>query len=188
MPEPRMELTGTAEMPEVGDATLVSRARTGDRAAFAILIEQRADRLLRTARAILRNEAEAHDAAQQTLVSAWVHLPKLRDPDRFDAWLNRSLVNACRETLRRRGRSREVDLETSAGTLADHAASALETISVRAAFARLSVEDRHVLLLHHLEGLPLAALARQLGLPVGTAKSRLWRARQALERALEAEA
>ena len=67
--------------------------------------------ILRTARAILRNEAEAHDAAQQALVSAWVHLPKLRDPDRFDVWLNRTLVNACRETLRRRGRSREIDLD-----------------------------------------------------------------------------
>ena len=102
-----------------------------------ILVERRADRMLRTARAILRNDAEAHDAAQQALVSAWVHLPKLRDPDRFDVWLNRTLINACRETLRRRGRSREVDLDGSSVAHADHAGGSLETMSIRAAFARL---------------------------------------------------
>lgn len=183
-----MELTGTADMSDIDDSGLVVRARGGDRDAFALLLEPRADRILRTARAILRNDAEAHDVAQQTLVSVWVHLPQLRDPGRFDAWLNRSLVNGCREALRRRGRSREVGLDASAGTHPGHAGPALETVSVQAAFGRLRVEDRHILLLHHLHGLPVEAVARQLDLPTGTAKSRLWRARQALERALEAEA
>ena len=183
-----MELTALADVSAIGDAALVGRARTGDHDAFGLLVERRADRMLRTARAILRNEAEAHDAAQQALVSAWVHLPKLRDPDRFDVWLNRTLINACRETLRRRGRSREVDLDGSSAAHADHARGSLETMSIQAAFARLSVDERHILLLHHLHGLPLATVARQLDVAVGTAKSRLWRARKALERALEAEA
>jgi RNA polymerase sigma-70 factor (ECF subfamily) len=71
---------------------------------------------------------------------------------------------------------------------ADASTDALETASVKAAFGRLSVDDRTILLLHHLHGLPLEEVARQLAIPVGTAKSRLWSARRALERALEAEA
>ena len=71
---------------------------------------------------------------------------------------------------------------------ADNAAAALETASLLAAFDRLGVADRQILALHHLHDLPLAEVARQLGIPVGTAKSRLWGARRALGRAMEAEA
>ena len=183
-----MELTGSAEMSGVARSALVARASAGDRDAFAVLIDARADQLLRTARAILRSEAEAHDATQTTLISAWVHLPSLRDPERFDAWLQRTLVNECRQQLRRRSRAREVELEDSGVEHGDHAGSRIETMAVRNAFARLSVDDRHLLLLHHLHGMPVAELASQLGVAIGTAKSRLFRARQALERALELEA
>jgi RNA polymerase sigma-70 factor (ECF subfamily) len=72
--------------------------------------------------------------------------------------------------------------------MADFAGGSLETASVKAAFGRLSVDERSILLLHHLHGLPLEQVARHLAIPVGTAKSRLWHARRALERALEAEA
>jgi RNA polymerase sigma-70 factor (ECF subfamily) len=181
-----VELTATA-LHSDQDVTLVARAAAGDSDAFAALIAPRVDRTLRTARAILRNEAEAHDAAQNALVSAWQNLPRLRDPSRFDAWLHRTLVNACRETLRRQRRSREVRLDAD-DAQADFAGGSLETASVKAAFARLSVDERSILLLHHLHGLPLAQVARHLDVPVGTAKSRLWHARRALERALEAEA
>ena len=85
-----------------GEAALVERARRGDHDAFARLASVRADRVLRTARAILGSEPEAHDAAQNTLVAAWVSLPRLRDVDRFDAWINRILRNECRMALRRR--------------------------------------------------------------------------------------
>jgi RNA polymerase sigma-70 factor (ECF subfamily) len=182
-----MELTGVAKV-DNSDETLVARARTGDRDAFALLIQPRADRVLRTARAILRNEVEANDAAQEALVSAWVNLPKLRDAAKFDAWLSRVLVNACRETLRRRRRNPEIVLDGADVAGADTAGGSLETATVRAAFERISVNDRTILLLHHLHGMPLEQVARQLAIPVGTAKSRLWSARRALERALEAEA
>jgi RNA polymerase sigma-70 factor (ECF subfamily) len=169
------------------ERALVTRAAAGDSDAFAALIAPRVDRTLRTARAILRNEPEAHDAAQDALVSAWRNLPRLRDPSRFDAWLNRLLVNACREMLRRRRRSREIQVDGDMAS-ADFAGGSVETASVKAAFARLSIEERTILLLHHLHGLPLEHVARQLDIPVGTAKSRLWHARRSLERALEAEA
>jgi RNA polymerase sigma-70 factor (ECF subfamily) len=182
-----VEVVGVATRDD-REAALVTRAGHGDRDAFALLIAPRADRLLRTARAILRNETEAHDAAQEALVSAWTNLPRLRDPDRFDAWLTRVLVNACREALRQRHRSREIDISGTDSPVTDSAAGSVDTAGVRAAFGRLSVEDRTILLLHHLHGLPLEQVARQLQIPVGTAKSRLWSARRALERALEAEA
>ena len=171
-----------------GERLLVERARTGDADAFAQLIAPRADRMLRTAAAIVGSDAEAHDIAQDTLVAAWVHLPQLRDVDRFDAWIGRTLVNNCRQSLRRRRREPQLDLGAAEPSVRDHAAGSVETASIRAAFQRLSVDDQHILLLHHLHHLPLDQIARQLGTPVGTTKSRLWRARKALERALEAEA
>jgi RNA polymerase sigma factor (sigma-70 family) len=171
----------------VEDVALVTRAAAGDRDAYADLIAPRVDRALRTARAILGNDAEAHDAAQDALVAAWVNLPRLREPARFDAWLHRMLVNRCREALRHRRRSREVREEADA-SLPDFARGSVETASVKAAFGRLSIDERTILLLHHLHGLPLDEVARHLAIPVGTAKSRLWHARRSLERALEAEA
>ncbi len=183
-----VELIHAADAVHSGDYALVTQARSGDRDAFALLVSHRAARVLRTATAILGNPAEAHDAAQETLLKAWVSLPTLRDPARFDAWLNRMLVNKCREGLRRRKRSPELELDEGRLSVPDHAAGSLQTASIRAAFGRLSVEDRHILLLHHLHDMTLAEVARQLNTPIGTAKSRLFRARKALERALEAEA
>lgn len=171
-----------------GEDVVVSRARDGDRDAFEMLIASRADRLLRTACAILGQEAEAYDVAQEALVSAWVNLPRLRDVDRFDAWLNRVLLNRCRDALRRRRRSREIVLDTFEPLGPDVAQASLDTAGVLGAFDRLSLADRQILVLHHLHGLPLAEVARQLRIPIGTTKSRLWSARRALERALEAEA
>jgi RNA polymerase sigma-70 factor (ECF subfamily) len=182
-----MELTGVAAA-DRDDESLVTRAGQGDRDAFALLIQPRTDRALRTARAILGNESEAHDAAQAAFVSAWVNLPRLRDASRFDAWLTRVLVNECRETLRRRRRNPEIALDGTDASGPDSAAGSVETTALRAAFGRISVDDRTILLLHHLHGLPLEQVARHLQIPVGTAKSRLWSARRALERALEAEA
>ncbi len=185
-----MEATGV--MARDGEQTLVARARQGDREAFGRLIETRADRVLRTARAILGNEPEARDAAQNALISAWVNLPRLRDVDRFDAWINRILRNECRQSLRRRKGVRVIglaaaDREQDRGPGADPVGATVGSAAVQGAFKRLSVDDRTILLLHHLHGLALDEVARQLAIPVGTAKSRLWAARRALARALEAE-
>ena len=176
-----------------GEAALVALARLGDRDAFARLISPRADRVLRTARAILGNEMEAHDAAQEAFVSVWTNLPRLRDVDRFDAWINQILRNRCRDILRRRRSTKVVDLTTAEaagerGTIAgDPAGATIDSAAVRLAFGRLGVDDRTILLLHHLHGLAVDEIARQLGIPSGTAKSRLFGARRALERALETQ-
>ena len=77
------------------DRELVEMAQRGDREAFAILARSSADRLFAVAHRILRDVGRAEDAVQQTLVIAWRDLKSLRDPDRFDAWLQRLLINVC---------------------------------------------------------------------------------------------
>ena len=174
---------GTAS---AADDALIGRARRGDKVAFARLIEPRAAQLLRTARAMLRNESDAYEAAQEALIAAWVRLPALRDAGRFDAWLQRTLVNKCRDALRKRGRVREIELELIDVEAPDAIEAHISERAVLAAFDRLPLDERHILVLHHLHGLPLAEIASQLRIPIGTAKSRLWSARRHLEAALEA--
>jgi RNA polymerase sigma-70 factor (ECF subfamily) len=176
-----------AELALPRDEHLVERAARGDEIAFERLVEMRLDRSFRTACAILGNEADARDATQDAFVSAWVNLPSLRDVARFDAWLNRVLMNRCRDVLRRRHRSREVDLDGVELPGASQTDASLESHALNAAFDRLSLAHRQLLVLHHLLHRPVSDIAQQLGVPVGTAKWRLHAARQALERALEVE-
>jgi RNA polymerase sigma-70 factor, ECF subfamily len=181
----------TDAMEEIGrvaepmDQRLVELAGNGDRDAFAELVESRLAATFRTASAILGNEADARDVLQEAWVSAWVNLPRLRDVGRFDAWLNRIVLNRCRDTLRRRRRAREIALDPMLIVHTPEADQGLETLN--AAFERLPVERRQLLILHHLHRQPVAEIAESLGVPVGTAKWRLHAARRALERALEEE-
>ena len=177
------------------DRALVERARSGDRSSFDVLVRSRIDAVYRTSLAILGDQADAADATQETFVSAWRHRDALRDPESFDAWLGRINLNACRAQLRRRGRTkvREIRLlgpeddrepASTGPALADRIADA---DAFDRAFARLSVDDRSVLVLHHLQERPVAEIAAVLGTPVGTIKSRLHRARAAFESAIAKE-
>ena len=89
---------------------LVERARAGDAAAFEALAADAFGRLYRTASLILRSNDRAADAVQEALTSAWIHIRAVRDPDRFDAWLQRLLVNACYGELRRAKRRELVEI------------------------------------------------------------------------------
>jgi len=171
----------------VRDQDLVARAARGDVDAFESLVAARLNRAFRTASAILGSEADAHDVVQDAFVATWRHLPKLRDRARFDAWLNKTIVNRCRDLQRRRGRSREVALEGALELPSDDSPGAGDDmVALAGAFERLSVDHRHLLVMHHLHRVPVADLARELGIPEGTTKWRLHAARAALTRALEA--
>jgi RNA polymerase sigma-70 factor (ECF subfamily) len=183
-----MELTEGVRAQAAADAALLARARSGDADAFGMLVAARVSQMLRLARAILRNEADARDVVQEAFISAWQHLPQLRDETRFDAWLHTVVANRSRDVLRRRGRVREIAIDGIDLRQADPAPDALERAAVLAAFDRLPLADRHILAIHHLEGRTVEQIARALSIPVGTAKSRLYAARRALERALEAQA
>lgn len=168
---------------------LVEAALAGDEAAFEALVEARLPRTYRMALAILGSEADASDAMQEAWVAAWRHLPSLLDATRFDAWLDQIVVNACRAAIRRRGRVREITLDDDFDVVApqpgpDHVS---EREALDRAFGRLTIEQRAILVLHHLEHRPLSAIADALRIPIGTAKSRLHTARATLQRNLEAE-
>jgi RNA polymerase sigma factor (sigma-70 family) len=167
----------------------VESALDGDLQAFDRLVLVHLPRTYRIALAILGSEADAGDAVQEAWLAAWRQLRTLRDPARFDAWLDQILVNACRMSLRRRGRVREIRMPEGFDAEAPQAAlsQVAERDALDRAFGRLTVEQRTILVLHHLERRPLSAIAAALVIPVGTAKSRLHAARAALERVLETE-
>jgi RNA polymerase sigma-70 factor, ECF subfamily len=171
-------------------AALIRRAAHGDAAAFEQLVTTRADRAFRIARAILGSDADARDATQDAFVLAWRELPRLRDPEQFDAWFRRILVNACRAQLRTRKGVREISLDVAADPRAGGPAMADrvgDTDLVAKAFDRLDADKRTILVLHYLNHEPVAAIAGTLRVPIGTAKWRLSEARAALRRALAAE-
>jgi RNA polymerase sigma-70 factor (ECF subfamily) len=172
---------------------LVEAARRGDLEAFNALVRQEVRGVYRTALAILGSERDAEEATQDAFVSAWRSLPRLRDAGRFDAWLGRIVVNACRMTLRRRRSIREISLDATGPTAGvepstvDPTLLAAEADAFDRAFERLAVDDRALLVLHYRDDLGVRDIADRLGVREGTVKSRLWRARRALEAALAAE-
>jgi RNA polymerase sigma-70 factor (ECF subfamily) len=179
--------------PADASAALVEAAGRGDAAAFDALARATIDRAYRLALGILRSEANARDAVQDAYLAAWRQVAGLRDPDRFDVWLDRIVVNACRMQLRhhRVVRVREIDLGGSPGLAAaaskdppadEHVAN---VDLVRRGLARLSADQRAILLLHHVEDRPVGEIAAVLGVPAGTVKWRLHAARLALQRALD---
>ena len=179
--DPEIAIASTSSV-----AGLVEAARSGDTAAFEAILEGRLERTFRLARAILGNDADARDATQDAWLLAWRDLHGLRDLDRFDAWLDRILVNACRTIQRRRGPVREIPIPATfeikvASPGPEHLA---ERDAVERAFSRLDEGQRAILVLHHLERRTVPSIARSMGIPEGTVKSRLHAARAVLERAL----
>ncbi len=178
-------------MSEAGDErSLVELARAGDVSAFESLVRRRMNAIYRLDLAILGDDDDAADAAQETFIAAWRKLADLRDSDRFEAWLQRVSVNACRMIRRARGRRlvREMPMVDLDAATADVAApDPPEADLLSAALRSLTHDQRTVLALHHLDGWPVREIASVLGIAEGTAKSRLFKARGALEKALREE-
>ena len=168
---------------------LVERAQGGDREAFGALVAMISDRMYGLAARILRDGDLAEDALQGALISAWRQLPALRDPDRFEGWVRKVLVHACYAEARRRrswaANVRVLPVDGPAG--ADDLISIDDRDQLDRAFRRLSVEQRAVFVLHHHEGRPLVEIAETLGIPAGTARSRLHYATRVLRAAIEAD-
>jgi RNA polymerase sigma-70 factor, ECF subfamily len=172
------------------DRVLVERARSGDRDAFASLVHQVSDSLFAVAYRILRDVGLAEDALQNALVSSWRQLPHVRDTDRFEAWIHRILVHACYAEARR-GRQfaanvRVLDLLGSATP--DGSRAVADRDELDRAFRQIPLDQRAVFVLHHYIGLPLVEVAETLGIPAGTARSRLHYATRSLRSVLSAGA
>jgi RNA polymerase sigma-70 factor (ECF subfamily) len=167
----------------------VELAQRGDQKAFAEIAFVVSPRLFPVAQRILRDYHRAEDATQQTLVQIWRKLPKLSDPDKFDGWAYRILVNTCYAEARKSRRHPD-DLrllETDRAT-ADESLSIADRDMLERAFDRMPAEQRAVLVLQYYLDLGHPRIAEMLGIPLGTVKSRASSGRQALRAALEADA
>src|SRR6186713_3154596 len=162
----------------------------GDREAFGVLVNQTSDRMYAIATRILRDTHLAEDALQGALITAWRDLPTLRAPDRFEAWVRKLVVHACYAEARRRhvwaGNVRVLPVDGPAGP--DDLVSVSDRDTLDRAFRRLTIEQRAVFVLHHHVGLPLVEIAETIGIPAGTARSRLHYATRLLRSAIEADA
>ena len=171
------------------DTDLVILAQHGDKGAFGLIAARIADRFLAVARGILRDIDLAEDATQQALLTVWQDLPQLRDPARFEAWSYRLLVRACYAEGRkeRRWAPNLRLLPVDQPSTEDALSSVVDRDQLERGFRRLSLDHRAVVVLYHLLDLPLDRVADVLGIPLGTAHSRLHHATRALRAALDAD-
>jgi RNA polymerase sigma-70 factor (ECF subfamily) len=167
---------------------LVDRARDGDREAFSVLAGQAVDRLYRIARLILRDAELAEDATQDALVRAWRDLPALRDAERFDAWLYRLIVRSCADVGRHRRRWRaEITVLHSEPAESDRSSELADRDQIERGLRRLTTAQRTILVMNFYLGLSPTEMADALDIPIGTAKSRLHYAIEALGAAITAD-
>jgi RNA polymerase sigma-70 factor (ECF subfamily) len=169
---------------------LVIRARGGEREAFSQLVARSIGRLTAVARMIIRDEYAAQDAVQDAFIEAWRSLPGLRDPDKFEAWMRRLLVRSCFRSVRRSKRTGSLEIRLTPGD--EPAVTGLESglhlhDQLERGLARITADQRTVIVLVYYLDLPLADAAQAMDIPLGTAKSRLNRATHALRSAIEAD-
>jgi RNA polymerase sigma-70 factor (ECF subfamily) len=173
----------------VDQRTLIERASRGDHEAFGILLGPRLARLDIAARLILRDAELARDAVQEAALRAWRNLRGLRDPGRFDAWLHRLTVNACLDLARQR-RARVIEVTLTPlhdAPVADDISAISDADYVERMLTLLDPAQRAVVVLHYYLDLSLPDTASALGIPLGTAKSRLNRALHAMRLGIAAE-
>jgi RNA polymerase sigma-70 factor (ECF subfamily) len=170
---------------------LVERAARGEPDAFDALARQASNRMYGIAYRILRDQYLAEDALQQALITIWNELPRLRDPERFDAWTYRLIVRSATAEARRAGRggptSPLLPDDADISRAPDQYGAVADRDQIDRGFRRLTTEQRAVLVLQHYAGLSQAEIADVLGIPVGTAGSRLHYAARSLRAALEAD-
>ena len=156
-----------------------------DERAFEKAVTEQKDRVFAYASRLLRNAAEAQDVAQDALVKLWEHRARV-ERDGARPWLMRTAHNLCIDRIRkRRVRCEIVDGAKALAVRADHAPDPEHRAEGRAvgasildALDALSTDDRAVLLLRDVQGLPYDEIAETLGMPLGTLKARLHRARE----------
>ena len=164
------------------------RARSGDRDAFELLVRANYDRLYAVARRMTADAYDAEDATQDGFLRAWRDIPRLSDPDRYDAWQLRLTINACYDLLRgRRRRQLHATVRPLPDIPVQRELDYAERDRLDKAFSKLSLDHRAVVVLHFYRELTAAEIAEVLGIPVGTVNSRLHYGTRALRAAIEAE-
>lgn len=171
------------------DQELIAHTLEGETRAFDELLRRYRDRVYRLTYHMLWNEHEAEDAAQEVFVRAYCHLKKFRGDSNFFTWLYRIAKNVVYTQARKAGRRREIyrlahrqqALRGTALPLPDSSAERGEMLErVHAGLRSLDFRLQEVLVLHGIEGLDNAEVAQVLNVPLGTVKSRLFRAQEDL--------
>ena len=177
--------TGQGDAERLYDELLVTLVQSGDRAAGERLARRWQPRFARSARRVLRSDEMALVAVQDTWISILRGIGGLREPSRFAPWafgiLRRRCIDRIRSTQNRRSHEAAGEVEQSLPAVAD------ERVAIDQAFAALSPDQRLAAQLHFVEGLTLAEIAAVQDVPLGTAKTRLFHARQKLKAVLEGD-
>lgn len=172
------------------DEDLVRRFLSGDRAAFAVLVERHERRMFNLALRMTGKEEDARDATQEAFLTALRKLSSFRGEAAFTTWLHRVTVNACYDLLRKRQRAPLLDRgdddrrEPEPTPAPDHADRTILSVDVQRALLEVPADYRAVMILHDVQDLPQEEVSAILGIPIGTVKSRLHRGRISLARAL----
>ena len=172
--------------PRAIEERLVQAAKAGDAGSFEALVRRHVDRMYGVARLMLRDPDLAEDAVQSAFVRAWRDLGALREPSRFEAWLHTLVVRACYDEARRSRRWAAEVRTVSPIVLSTHDPSPDDRDVIERGFRMLSPEHRMILVLHFYLDLSAAEIGGRLGIPTGTARSRLHYALAALRSALAA--
>ncbi|HEX2999669.1 MAG TPA: sigma-70 family RNA polymerase sigma factor [Armatimonadota bacterium] len=190
-------IVNTGTEPE--DAQLVARTRDGDLDAYRVLFERYQRRIYNTVYPLLGSTVEAEDVTQEAFVKAYQALGSLREGQAFLAWLYRIAINLARNHTRSRhglwqsldepvtrgedARERQYEDTSAIDPEAEAEGHEMQAV-VRNALAQLSPAHREVIVLHHLQDVPVEEIARIVGCSEGTVKSRLARGREVLKRKL----
>lgn len=176
------------------DAQLVAQAQQGDTRSFDLLVLKYQHRVIALIRRFVKNEAEAEDLAQETFIKAFRALPNFRGDSQFYTWLYRIAVNTAKNSLEvnKRRPSSDVDIDEIGEYAFDEHLQQQDTPEnmlasedmqrvVSEALAALSDDLRRALMLREFDGLSYEAIAQAMGCPIGTVRSRIFRAREAID-------
>jgi RNA polymerase sigma-70 factor (ECF subfamily) len=170
---------------DVHDGLLVVRCQLGEREAFRELVGAWHGPLCRYLRGMVGSPHLADDLAQEVWIAVMRGLPRLRQPERFAPWLFTIARRTVTDQLRQMYRASETSMDVVGDIAADDELSGvLTTMQIEAGLSGVPPLEREALILFHLQDLPLVACAEVLGVPPGTVKSRLHRARRMLRTTL----
>jgi len=184
---------------EASDLSLVQRVQRGDRGAFDVLVLKYQHKVVKLVLRYVRNPAEAEDVAQEAFIKAYRALPKFRGDSAFYTWLYRIAINTAKNAAASRGRSPiEYELDRDGEESYDVQARMKDTATpealamteeirstVNAAIEALPEDLRTAIVLRELEGLSYEEIAAAMDCPVGTVRSRIFRAREAIDARLK---
>lgn len=164
---------------QIADEWLVLQSQSGNARAFEQLVSRWQERLWRHARRLIHDDAAAWDVVQEAWMSMLKGLRRLEDPGAFSNWAYRIVTFKSIDHIRSGARRREV--EENQPERVENPAGNDDVEELRIALAELNVEQRAILSLHYKEELGVEKISQILGVPVGTVKSRLHRARSSLK-------